>query len=117
MANKIIITTSKEDNNVSLSFEGEAPNIPDFITTLFTAVLGAVKQIPDTPEVKEEVYDMINIAASNLLEQYAPEIEMRPNLTVDAIVEAENQLLMKDKEGKYLQTAEQAGQAEPTKEQ
>lgn len=55
----------------------------------------------DTPEkaaeyldkVKCDLYDAYNTAASSVLSMFAPEIEMRPDLTVDAIIAAENKIL------------------------
>lgn len=44
-------------------------------------------------ELKQEIYDAINVAASNVLELFAPELELRPDLTSEAILKAENEIL------------------------
>jgi hypothetical protein len=47
--------------------------------------------------VKEDLYDMYNAAASNTLNIFAPDIEMRPHLTAQAILEAENKIINEGK--------------------
>jgi hypothetical protein len=42
---------------------------------------------------KEELYDMYNAAASNTLFIFAPDIEMRPHLTSEAILKAEDEII------------------------
>lgn len=64
----------------------------------------------DRPAAKEELYDMLNIAASNALAVFAPEIEMRPNLTVDAIMKAEDEIIASYESGEAL--ADQYGAPE-----
>ena len=54
---------------------------------------------------KEFLYDEANANMSNVLESYAPELDAHPNLTEQAILEAENAILEK-------QFAEQAEQTE-----
>ena len=104
---KTIKITINDDNSFALDLDpASAITFPDFLTTMLSAILASARQLPDTPEVKEEVYDMINFGASNILSEYAPEIEMRPNLTSDAILKAENELLKEDKEAKYFKAAQ-----------
>jgi hypothetical protein len=43
--------------------------------------------------VKEEMYDMFNIGASNVLQEFAPDIEARPDLTTEAIMKAEDEIM------------------------
>lgn len=61
---------------------------------------------------KEFLYDEANANMSNVLEAYAPELDAHPNLTEQAILEAENAILEK-------QLAEQAKEvnANETKDQ
>lgn len=83
---------------------------PDSLTMFATTILNNMRKTYETAEVhfkkqeveniddklkqvKEELYDMVNIAASNILHMFAPEIEMRPDLTAQAILEAENAIL------------------------
>lgn len=44
-------------------------------------------------EYKEYLYDRFNGIASGVLANFAPDIEQRPNLTEEAILRAENEIL------------------------
>lgn len=44
-------------------------------------------------ELKLTMYDTLNIAFSNALDAFAPEIEARPNLTAEAIIKAQDELM------------------------
>lgn len=44
-------------------------------------------------DLKLTMYDTLNIAFSNALDEFAPEIEARPSLSADAILRAQNELL------------------------
>lgn len=87
-----------QDNKVSISYN-HSITLPDFITLMSTAILSAMQQtVANIPEAereraKEEIYDMYNAAASNTLHYFAPEIDMRPHLTTQAILEAENAII------------------------
>ncbi len=50
----------------------------------------------DREKAREVMYHFMNERFSALLERFAPNIEMRPNLTVDAIMKAQNELLMSE---------------------
>lgn len=62
------------------------------------------QKTPNTPalteaqlkELKEDMYDTMNIAFSNALDMFAPEIEARPSLSVDAIYRAQQELLKEE---------------------
>ena len=96
MENKIQI--SLQDNQVKVEFQANL-NLQDFLALMSTAILSAMKQtVQSLPteqqaEATEEIYDMYNAAASNTLSYFAPEIEMRPHLTSQAILEAENAII------------------------
>lgn len=69
---------------------------------LLNAVLNMLKyfvSIQETDEEKkacaEELYDMFNIQASVLLQNLIPDKELRPDLTAEAIMEKENEILDK----------------------
>lgn len=73
--------------------------LDDFITATLTAQLSMMQHcVDDTPEeirqgVKQNIYDMYNNAASYTLAKFAPELELHPNLTTQAILEAENKII------------------------
>jgi hypothetical protein len=87
-----------KDNKVKISWK-EPISFADFLTIVCTGLLTAMKsmvsQAPkaDRHQVTEELYDMFNAAASNTLSYFAPEIEMRPHLTSQAILDAEDNLI------------------------
>lgn len=70
---------------------------------LFTVQLASMNQIldqahaDDREKVKGYLYDALNQAASRTLEQFAPEYELRPNLTAKAILEAENNIVLENR--------------------
>ena len=61
--------------------------------------------------LEEDMYEMINMGASTLLTRLFPDIEMRPDLTVDAVMKAEDELI--DQKGQeYVEAYENSAQAE-----
>jgi hypothetical protein len=88
-----------KDNKVKISYKHKALTIADFIQVVSTGILMAMKGIVDSApdqmkqQVTEDLYDMYNAAASNTLQYFAPEIEMRPHLTTQAILKAEDTLI------------------------
>ena len=95
---KLII--SSKDNKVTLNTD-EPIRIDDLMTILFTIQLQAMNQVKaTTPEkhrqqVIEDLYDKYNAGASNLLYLFAPDQELHPDLTVEAMKEAEDKYLAK----------------------
>lgn len=87
-----------QNDKVRVTFKRGVP-IPDFLQVIFTGTLNAMQQIVNTtPEddrerVKGEIYDMFNAGASRTLEYFAPELELRPDLTTQAILEAEDRIM------------------------
>lgn len=85
---------------VKISYKHPIP-FTEFLQIVSTGILAAMKGIvsktpePQKKEVTEDLYDMYNAAASNTLFYFAPEVEMRPHLTTQAILEAEDRLLSK----------------------
>jgi hypothetical protein len=78
-------------------------SLEDLIQVTMTGLLGgmneclkAAKDANEEMQLKEYIYDRFNVAASRTLEIFAPEIEMRPSLTADAIRKVENELLMEE---------------------
>lgn len=69
-------------------------NLEDTLLLLGSAFLHILNRAAETtPKDKEILYDSANALFSNILQSFAPEIEMRPDLTVEAILEAENAIL------------------------
>lgn len=59
-------------------------------------------QLPEKPTkeqlnkfigIKSQMYDMYNLAVSSVLEHYAPEFELRPDITADAIAKEEERIV------------------------
>lgn len=119
------MTIGRKDNTLTI-LTGSGLTFPEALTMLDTLIYNymcktqaSAKQAieADTalsePErearlekVKDEIYDMVNVAASNILRQFAPEIEMRPNLTAEAILKAENAILDEKSKIKEADNAE-----------
>jgi hypothetical protein len=91
-----------KDNKVKLAFKDKSLNIADLIQVISTGILCAMQSIvssapeAERQQVKEELYDMYNAAASNTLSYFAPDIEMRPHLTAQAILDAEDAIINKE---------------------
>ena len=90
----------KLDKNQQLTVEARGVMLPDAIQLCLAAIEAMCKQTlsrTDDPKLlqslEEDMYEMINIGASSLLDKLFPHIEMRPNLTVDAIMKAEDELI------------------------
>ena len=79
--------------------------INEMFQVMFTVILGFMNQFvalthpDDQAKVKALLYDNLNLAASRTLEAFAPEYELRPNLTAKAIQEAENRIIMEGRMG------------------
>lgn len=81
----------------------------DMISVLMSVSLGTMNQLvanaPEDAKVECQgaLYDMFNVAASKVLQNFAPELELRPNLTAQAILEAENRIIMEDRLGEVAE--------------
>jgi len=77
----------------------EQLHVADYINITLAAQLNIFKDVlnnakeEDRDEVRGELYDMYNLAASAFLKAFAPELELRPDLTEEAILRAENEIL------------------------
>ena len=79
--------------------------IDDLMPVLFTVQLSYMrqfmKQVEESGELsseqiqglKEDLYDKYNAGASNVLYLFAPDEELRPDLTVEAMKQAEDQFM------------------------
>lgn len=65
----------------------------EFINLTLTSQLNLFNALVKQGADKAMLYDMYNEAASAFLSTFAPEIERRPDLTEEAILKAENELL------------------------
>lgn len=83
-------------------FESKKPiGFEDLLSALMSLILGFMRRLVEkAPEdiqagVKGELYDAFNKAATHVLETFAPEYELRPGLTAQAILELENNIVMR----------------------
>ena len=51
------------------------------------------EQLQKFTAIKVQLYDMYDIAVSSVLENYAPEFELRPDVTADAIAKVEEDIV------------------------
>lgn len=93
------------DKNKKLTVETRGLFLPEVIQLCLAAIEVSCKQSLARAEDKklvksleEDMYEMINIGASSVLSRLFPHIEARPDITVDALIKAENELI--DKKGK-----------------
>lgn len=111
---KRAVTITEENKKLSFKLSGEV-TVEDLIIMCNTVILGAMKQTVENyskvlqasvvgpvqdqtltdklRELKEMLYDFYNVNASVLLSNFAPELELRPDLTEQAILKAENELI------------------------
>jgi len=89
---RVIITQEKPEAPITVAVTG-ITNLPDYVTVMFTAVLALARKHAGTSEQTEAIYDMLNEAATGMLHVFAPEIDMRPHLTEEAILQAENAIM------------------------
>ena len=111
---KRLISILEDNGKVSFKLEGQFI-AEDVILICNTVILSAMNQLvknytetlqgtakaPVNPEVlnkqiaelKGMLYDFYNVNASNLLATFAPEFEKNPDLTTQAILKAENELI------------------------
>lgn len=105
-----------KQNQLEVSAE-KAP-LPTLIQLCYAAIELACKESlkrTDDPNLikalEEDMYEMINLGASTLLERLFPDIEARPDITVDAMMKAEDALLEQDGE-KYAKAYTESAQSE-----
>ena len=106
------------DKAKQLTVEVQGLTLPEALNICLTGMEVMCKQTlnrADNPDLKkaleEDMYEMINIGASSLLARLFPEIEMRPDVTVDALMKAEDEVLNADPE-KYVKAYEESAQAQ-----
>jgi isopenicillin N synthase-like dioxygenase len=114
------ITIGIIDGKVSVDFTGlDTPQ--DVISAMYTALLATAKDTVSRAEdwnarakhinaspnveqhgycpeyniktIKEDLYDALNAGASHILELFAPEIELRPDITVEALARMEREIM------------------------
>lgn len=89
-----------DKNQMSLTTK-KPIHFEDMLQITQTAILGhantILKNVPEEAleSVKGSLYDKMNLAFSRTLEFFAPEFELRPDLTAQAILEKENELIEK----------------------
>ena len=88
------------DKDRKMTVESKGLILPEVIQVCLAAIELSCKQTlsrandPNlVKSLEEDMYEMINIGASTLLDRLFPHIEMRPDLTVDAIMKAEDELI------------------------
>ena len=131
-SNKRLINIAEENGKVSFKLAGSF-TAEDVILTCNTVILSAMNQLVNNyekvlaeaangpvtnqkwnekvAELKGMLYDFYNVNASNLLVAFAPEFEKNPDLTTQAILKAENDLIEEKydelkKEGKIVPLTE-----------
>ena len=92
-----------KDQQITVSTKGAL--LPEIaINVLASAILTVAEKTDDMAlantsdpkdfnEHQQHIFDFLNLTFTGILRQYAPHLELRPNLTADAIRIAENKIL------------------------
>ena len=106
------------DKSRRLTVEAQGMILPEAIQLCLAAIEVLCKQSlsrAEDPELvkslEEDMYEMINLGASTLLNRLFPDIEMRPDITVDALIKAENELIS-EKGEEYQKAYNESAQAQ-----
>lgn len=94
------------DANDKLNVELSKPtSVQDILSTLLCGCLATLRSVVDKAreeegeevalQVRDEMYDIFNTGASNILEAFAPDKELRPDITAEALLELENSYIEK----------------------
>ena len=95
---KLIIT--EKDSTIRLATESPL-KFDEVLNLSMSAILSMANTITNQApqehqqQVKEYLFDQINMAASTLLAQFAPEIDLRQDIQAEAIMQLEDELLTK----------------------
>lgn len=105
------------DKSKQLTVEAKGTALPEAIQLCLAAIeamckstLARATEPALIQSLEEDMYEMINMGASSLLSKLFPNIEMRPDLTVDAMLKAEDNLISENA-GKYVEAYESTAQA------
>lgn len=106
------------DKDRKMTVESKGLILPEVIQVCLAAIELSCKQTlsrTDDPNLvkslEEDMYEMINMGASSLLDRLFPHIEMRPDITVDALMKAEDALLAENGE-EYTKAYAETAQSE-----
>ena len=106
----------KVDKTRGIIIDAQGVMLPDAIRLCLTAIEALCKKTLDrAPDdlklaLEEDMYEQINMGASALLDRAFPNVTARPDLTVDAILEAETALF--EKQGKkYVDAYNESAQS------
>lgn len=100
---KIILELDEATNQVSIKNEGKV-RIEDALGITLTAQLAIMRDVLERSKangatkeelqtIKEDLYDKFNAGASNILYLFAPDEELHPDLTVEAMKAAEDKYM------------------------
>lgn len=100
---KITIEVDEKTGQIDTNFD-KPVRIDDFMTVLFTVQLemmkGSLAQAKKADlteaqinQIRDDMYDKFNAGASNVLYLFAPDNELHPDLTVEAMKAAEDQYM------------------------
>lgn len=79
-----------KDGKVDISF-AKPITLPDFMSVMFTVQLQAMNQTlpaktdPNYNAIRDDIYDKFNVGASTLLTMFAPDKELRPDITEESL--------------------------------
>ena len=100
---KITIELDESTNQISINSEGNI-RVDDALGITLTAQLAIMRAVLEKSKadgatkeelqtIKEDLYDKFNAGASNILYLFAPDEELHPDLTVEAMKAAEDKYM------------------------
>lgn len=93
-----MIQLELKNGNIDIRITGN-PTVEEITHMLQQTQLHVMRTIvKEAPTAQQEklkalLYDLVNLKMSAVLESFAPDYELRPGLTAEAILKAENELL------------------------
>ena len=100
MENQITINITKENVTTTPKYPLTFEELLQITFSIQAHYLQAyLKKTPQAilPQIEEKLYSAYNLAASNILHKVFPNIEKNPDLTAQAILELEDQILNANK--------------------
>lgn len=86
------LTIELKDNMLTME-SSEPPTLHQVTSILLSTLLEAMHQslnkATNKQDTKEYIFDQVNMAMSETLNRFAPDIELRPDITEEAIAELE----------------------------
>ncbi len=98
--NRTLSITIGDNGQAEIKAEGLI--FPEIVRAALTIIEASAKQVLNRakedfrPTLAEDMFEQINVGASTLLNRVFPDIALRPDITAEAIAEAEARIIAED---------------------